>query len=96
MTTMKHKNTGESFDSFLEQEDILDEVEEVAIKRVIALQLQKEMKKRKLSKKNMAAKMHTSRSSLDRLLNPDNEAVTFKTLRKAANVLGKRLEVRLV
>lgn len=92
---MKHKNIGDSFDSFLEEEGIIDEVEEVAIKRVVALQIQNEMKKKKLNKKHMAAKMHTSRSSLDRLLDPDNESITFGTLRKAANAVGKRLVVRL-
>ena len=92
---MKHKNIGNSFDSFLEDEGILEEVEYVAIKRTIALQLQEEMKKNKLSKKYMAQKMKTSRSSLDRLLDPENEAVTFNTLKKAANALGKKLMVRL-
>ena len=53
------------------------------------------MKKNKLSKKYMAQKMKTSRSSLDRLLDPENEAVTFNTLKKAANALGKKLMVRL-
>ncbi len=92
---MKHKNIGDSFDSFLEEEGIIDEVEEVAIKRVVALQIQNEMKEKKLTKKNMAVKMNTSRSSLDRLLDPNNESVTFSTLRKAANAVGKRLVVRL-
>ena len=51
--------------------------------------------KKKLTKKRMAAKMNTSRSSLDRLLDPNNESVPFSTLRKAANAVGKRLVVRL-
>ena len=93
---MKHKNLGDSFDSFLEEEDILEEVEEVAIKKVIALQLKKEMLKKNLSKKHMAIIMKTSRSSLDRLLDPENEAITFKTLKKAAHVLEKRVLIRLV
>ena len=93
---MKQKNIGDSFDSFMENEGILEEVEEVAIKRVIALQSKEEMRKKKLSKKHMAEIMKTSRSSLDRLLDPENEAITFKTLKKAAHVLEKRLVVRLV
>ncbi len=93
---MKHKNIGDSFDSFLEDEGILEQVENVAIKRVIAFQLQKEIKKKKITKAKLARQMKTSRSSLDRLLDPENEAVTFKTLKKAATVLGKRLVVQLV
>ncbi len=93
---MKHKNIGDSFDSFLQDEGIREEVENTAIKRVIALQLQEEMRKKKISKKHMAEKMKTSRSSLDRLLDPENEAITFETLKKAAHVLEKRLVVRLV
>ena len=92
---MKHKNIGDSFDSFLRDEGILEEVEKVAIKRVVALQLKHEMEKKKLSKKIMAEKMNTSRSSLNRLLDPNNESLTFNTLKKAAHVLGKRLVVRL-
>lgn len=93
---MKHKNIGDSFDSFLENEGILEQVEDIAIKRVIAFQLQKEIEKKKITKTKLARQMETSRSSLDRLLDPENEAVTFKTLKKAASVLGKRLVVRLV
>jgi antitoxin HicB len=93
---MKHKNIGDSFDSFLENEGILEQVENVAIKRVIAFQLQEEIKKKKITKAKLARQMKTSRSSLDRLLDPENEAVTFKTLKKAATVLGKRLLVQLV
>jgi DNA-binding Xre family transcriptional regulator len=93
---MKHKNIGDSFDSFLENEGILEQVENVAIKRVIAFQLQEEIKKKKITKAKLARQMKTSRSSLDRLLDPENEAVTFKTLKKAATVLGKRLVVQLV
>ena len=92
---MKHKNIGDSFDSFLENDSILEEVENAAIKRVIALQLQDEMKKKNLTKTMLAKKMNTSRSSLNRLLDPENEAITFKTLKKAANVLGKRLAIQI-
>jgi len=93
---MKHKNIGDSFDSFLENDSILEEVENVAIKRVIALQLQDEMEKKNLTKTMLAKKMNTSRSSLNRLLDPENEAITLKTLKKAANLLGKRLAIQLV
>jgi antitoxin HicB len=93
---MKHKNIGGSFDDFLEAEGILEEVEEVATKRVVAFQLQKEMKKRKMSKQSLAKAMNTSRSSVGRLLDPENESLTIKTLKKAARTLGKRVEIRLV
>jgi len=67
----------------------------VAIKRVIAFQIKAEMEKKKLTKTELAQKMHTSRSALDRLLDPENEAITFKTLKKAADVLGKKLVIQL-
>jgi antitoxin HicB len=90
------KIIGDSFDSFLKDEGILEQVEDIAIKRVIAFQLQEEMKKKNITKAKLAQQMKTSRSSLDRLLDPENEAVTFKTLKKAANVLGKKLIIQLV
>jgi DNA-binding Xre family transcriptional regulator len=93
---MKLKNVGAGFDSFLEDEGILELVEDVAIKRVVAFQIQAEMKKRKLTRTELAQAMDTSRSSINRLLDPEDEALTFKTLKKAANVLGKKLLVRLV
>ena len=95
MIKMKHKNIGASFDSFLEGKGILEQAEDVAIKRVVAFQMQAEMKKRNLTKTELAQEMNTSRSSINRLLDPEDEAITFKTLKKAANVLGKKLVVRL-
>jgi antitoxin HicB len=93
---MKHKNIGDSFDAFLEEEGILEHAEEVATKRVIAFQLREEMKKRNISQKSLSEKMNTSRSSVRRLLDPNNESMTIKTLKKAAKTLGKRVEIRLV
>ena len=93
---MKHKNIGDSFDSFLEEEGILEHAESVATKRVVAYQLQEEMKKRKMSKTALAQKMNTSRSSVNRLLDPNNESITVKTLKRAARTLGKKVEIRLV
>ncbi len=86
---------GSNFDDFLE-EDLLADVESRAIKRVIALQVAELMKEHKLSKTAMAKRMDTSRSALDRLLDPDNESVTLYTLERAALVLGKRLQVNFV
>ena len=93
---MKHKNIGESFDSFLDDEGILEVVEETAIKRVIALQIEQERQKRNLSKTNLAREIKTSRSSLNRLLDPKNDSVTLETIKKAAKFLGKRVTLQLV
>ena len=86
---------GSNFDDFLE-EDLLADVESRVIKRVIAFRVAELMKEYKLSKTEMAKKMDTSRSALDRLLDPNNESVTLYTLERAALVLGKRLQVNFV
>lgn len=89
------KHIGSNFDDFLEDEGLLEEAEATAIKRVIAYQVKTYMEKKKLSKTAMAAAMQTSRSQLDRLLDPENPSITLLTLEKAAKVLGKRLKVEL-
>ena len=92
---MKNKHIGSEFDEFLQEEGILAKTEAVAIKRVIAYQIEKEMSERHLSKSALARMMHTSRSSLDRLLDPYNASVTLLTLESVALALGKRLKVQL-
>jgi len=87
------RHTGSSFDSFLEEEGILEEVDAVAIKRVIAWQLKQEMDAQHISKKKMADRLHTSRTQVDRLLDPGNAAVHLTTLTRAARELGLRLKV---
>jgi len=89
-------HTGSSFDSFLEEEGILEEVQAVAIKRVIAWQLSEAMKAGKISKREMAERMGTSRSQLDRLLDPENSAVHLQTITRAARAVGKRLRLEMV
>jgi DNA-binding Xre family transcriptional regulator len=89
------KNIGSDFDDFLLEEGILETVEIVAIKRVLAYQLEQLMQEQHVTKTLMAEKMSTSRSSLNRLLNPDNVSVTLQTLGKAARVLGKKLTISL-
>jgi antitoxin HicB len=89
-------HSGSSFDSFLEEEGILEEVEAVAIKRVIAWQLAQAMKAENLTKKMLAERLGTSRSQLDRLLDPENSAVHLQTIAKAARAVGKRLRVEMV
>jgi antitoxin HicB len=92
---MKNPHLGSSFDDFLDEEGILADAEVAAIKRVIACQIEMEMKRAKLSKSAMAEKMRTSRTALDRLLDPTNVSVTLQTLEKAARALGKSLKIEL-
>ena len=89
-------HSGSSFDDFLEEEGIREEVESAAIKRVLAWQFEQEMERQHKTKRAMAAELKTSRSQLDRLLDPQNTAVSLDTLTRASHVLGKRLvlEVR--
>lgn len=91
----KFDHSGSTFESFLEEQGIKDEVEAVAIKRVLAWQLQQAMHKQKLTKKAMAMQLNTSRSQLDRLLDPQNVSVSLHTMARAAHLLGKNLVVRL-
>jgi predicted XRE-type DNA-binding protein len=93
---MKKKYFGSSFDSWLRQDGIYEEVTAAAIKRVIARQLEAAMRERQFSKAEMARRMHTSRAALDRLLDPEHDAVTLGTLRKAAVAVGRELRLELV
>ena len=88
-------HSGSTFDSFLEEQGIREEVEAVAIKRVLAWQLQQAMLKQQKTKQAMAKQLHTSRSQLDRLLDPRNISVRLDTITRAARVLGKRLIIRV-
>ena len=92
----KNPHTGSSFDAFLAEEGILEECTAVAIKRVLARQIEQEMKRHHLSKAAMARKMKTSRSQLDRLLNADNTGISLEVMQRAASVVGRRLEISLV
>ncbi|OGP74629.1 MAG: Fis family transcriptional regulator [Deltaproteobacteria bacterium RBG_16_49_23] len=92
---MKNKHLGSNFDDFLEEEDLRAETEAAAIKRVVAYQIEMEMKRAKLTKSAMAEKMRTSRSALDRLLDPANVSITLQTLERAALALGKNLKIKL-
>jgi len=92
---MKKKNIGSSFDNWLSEEVIREEVAATAIKRVLARQVEAAMKERKFSKAEMARRMHTSRAALDRLLDPDYDAVTLSTLSKAAAAVGRELRLEL-
>ena len=92
---MKTKHIGSSFDDFLQEEALLEEVTAVAVKRVIAWQIGKAMSDKKLTKTVMAKKMNTSRASLNRLLDEDDTSLTLTTLASAAAVLGKKIKLEL-
>ncbi len=91
----KKNHSGSTFDNFLEQEGIREEVEAVAIKRVLAWQLEQAMRQQQKTKQAMAKQLHTSRSQLDRLLDPQNISVTLDTITRAARALGKRVVIRV-
>ncbi|PIF03766.1 MAG: Fis family transcriptional regulator [Arcobacter sp.] len=93
---MNNKYLGSDFNDFLKEDGIYEEVNDIAIKRVIAYQLQKEMEAQNLTKTKMAKMMKTSRAVVNRLLNPDNSSLTLHTLETATNVLGKRLSISIV
>jgi len=88
-------HSGSSFDDFLEEEGIKNEVESRAIKRVLAWQIEQEMARQQKTKQGMAKELKTSRSQLDRLLDPENTAVSLATLARAADVLGKKLVLEI-
>jgi antitoxin HicB len=92
---MNDRHLGGDFDDYLREHDLLVGSEAVAVKRVIAFQIQQEMRRHRITKTEMADRMRTSRPALDRLLDPANPSVTLATLERAAAALGKRLRVEL-
>ena len=93
---LKKKHLGSSLEDFLKDEGRLEEARRVAVKRVLAWQLAEIMKEKKLTKVEMAKRMETSRTQVDRLLDPDNNKVRLDTLERAASVLGMELKLELV
>jgi antitoxin HicB len=91
--TNRNPHIGSSFDDFLDEENLLIEDNEIAIKRVIAGQLQQEIEAKHMTKTDVAKAMGTSRAAVDRLLDPNNTSVTLNTLSKAARILGKKIEI---
>ena len=90
------KNMNSDFDEFLVDDGIYKEVNDIAIKRVIAYQLEEEMKAQNITKTKMAELMNTSRAVVNRLLNPDNSSLTLHTLESATQALGKRLNISII
>lgn len=89
-------NMNSDFDEFLKDEGIYEETNDIAIKRVIAYQLEQEMKAQNITKTKMAELMNTSRAVVNRLLNPDNSSLTLHTLESATTALGKKLNISIV
>jgi antitoxin HicB len=96
MSKKKNPHIGSTFESWLDEAGIREEVTVAAIKAVIARQLADEMKKKRLTKKRMAELMKTSRAQLDRLLDPDNGSATIESLQRAAKIVGRELRMELV
>jgi antitoxin HicB len=90
----KH-NIGSSLDDLLQEDAMLEAVTAVALKRVIAWQIAKEMKAQQLTKAQLAARMHTSRAALNRLLDENDPGLTLTTLASAAAALGQRVDIQL-
>lgn len=93
---MKNIAIGSSFDEFLEEEGIAEDVDNGAVKKLIACQLREALETGHISKTELAARLQTSRAALNRLLDPENDSVTLQTLKRAASVLGKKLKLELV
>lgn len=91
----KGNHLGSSIDDFMKEEGIFEEAQAEAIKEVVAWQLDQAMKKRKISKNRMAVLLNTSRTQVDRLLNPKSD-ITLSSLQRAAAMVGRRVMIELV
>jgi predicted XRE-type DNA-binding protein len=92
----KRGRIGTRFDDYLKDEGLYETTQGLAIKRVLAWQIAEAMKAARLTKAEMAKRMKTSRSQLDRLLDPDNDDVTLTTLARAARAVGREISLELV
>ena len=91
----RKNHMGSSIDEFLKEEGIFEEAQAQAVKEVVAWQLEEAMKKQKISKNRMASMLKTSRTQVDRLLNPKND-ITLSSLQRAAAMVGRRVMIELV
>jgi antitoxin HicB len=87
---------GSSLDDLLRSQGKFEEFQALAIKETIAFQLQQAMRAKKMTKKDLAARMKTSRFQLDRVLDPSAGNVTLETLQRAAAALGRKLQLELI
>jgi len=92
---MSNKRIGTSFEDFLKEEGAFEETTTQAVKRILAWQVSEAMKKNGISKVEMAKRMQTSRSQLDRFLDPNNDKVLLETVQRAASAIGKRVSISL-
>jgi predicted XRE-type DNA-binding protein len=92
---MSKKHMGSSIDDFLKEEGIFEEAQAQAVKEVVAWQLAQAMKKKKISKSRMATLLKTSRTQVDRILDPRND-ITLSSLQRAAAMVGRRVSIELV
>jgi len=92
---MKNKHKGSSFEDFLKDENMLEEIDALAAKNILALKIRKLMEKRNISKSEMARLMHTQRGAIYNLINPKKDS-KLTTIAKAARVLGKKIKIDLV
>ena len=92
----RNPHIGSCLDDLLKEDGSDDEVQAIAVKRVLAFQVEESMKKAGLTKAEMARRMRTTRAQLDRLLDPDDPSTTLQTLVRAAGAVGKRLRISLV
>ena len=93
---MNQNHIGTNFDDFLTETKMLDEIIAISYKHVLAMQIKLAMEKKHITKAEMAKKMHTSRSAVDRLLNPNNLNITLGTIDRACIALGMRLNISLI
>jgi len=94
VATNRHR--GSTLDDFLAGEGVLEEFQAKAIKETVAWQLSEAMRERKLSKNQLARQMHTSRTQVDRVLDPNAGNVTIETLQRAAELVGRKVKIELV
>ena len=93
---MNNTSIGSSFDDFLEDEGLKEEIENGSIKKLIAYQMQEKLKNDHLTKTELAQRLDTSRAAVNRLLDPYNDSITLLTLKKAASILGKKIKLELI
>ena len=92
---MSKKHVGSKLDDFLKEEGIYEEAQAKAIKEVVAWQLAEAMRKKRISKARMASLLKTSRTQVNRLLDPKND-ITLSSLQRAAAIVGRRVSIDLV
>lgn len=91
----KNIHAGSSFDDFLKEEGILEHCQEVGAKYAFVMQLQEELEKQNLTKEEFAKRIGTSRSALDRLLDPSKPS-NIRSLINAASAMGKHLRISMI